>query len=362
MTKNRFSTLILAWYDHHKRALPWREDNNPYAIWLSEIILQQTRVAQGLPYYNRFIDKYPTVEALAAAPEDEVLRLWQGLGYYSRARNLHKCARLVADRYAGNFPKTMVELKTLPGIGNYTAAAIASVAFGETVPVVDGNVYRLLARYFGVSTDISSSGAYREFFKLAQTLINPQRPGDFNQAMMEFGAIQCVPRQPACDSCPLQEGCFAHAEKAQQELPVKLKKTKVRERYFNYFLIRAGERLLFRQRQAKDIWQGLYELPLFESEARIPVDQVKLPILDQLTKEAIVFEVEDKIHRHVLSHQVLHVSFVVISIDEMVARDLVLDDHSWYSFSEAEALPKPVLIANYLDSYLNSIHLQEEKN
>jgi A/G-specific adenine glycosylase len=180
--------------------------------------------------------------------------------------------------------------------------------------------------------------------------------------MMEFGAIQCAPRQPACDSCPLHDGCDAYANKAQQELPVKLKKTKVRERYFNYFLVRANERLLFRQRQAKDIWQGLYELPLFESKGRIPVEQVKQPILDQLTKKAIVFEVEDKIHRHVLSHQVLHVSFVVISIEEEVANDLVLGDHHWYSFNEAEALPKPVLIANYLDSYLNSIHLQEEKN
>lgn len=362
MTKSRFSTLILAWYDRHKRALPWREDNNPYAIWLSEIILQQTRVAQGLPYYTRFIEKYPTVQALAAAPEDEVLRLWQGLGYYSRARNLHKCAKLVTNKYSGNFPKSMAELKTLPGIGNYTAAAISSVAFGEALPVVDGNVYRLLARYFGVSTDISSSPAYREFFELALTLIDDNRPGDFNQAMMEFGAVQCVPRQPACESCPLQDGCFAFEKNTQQELPVKRKKTKVRQRYFNYFLIQVGERLLFRQRQEKDIWQGLYEPPLFESPAQISVDEVKLPILEQLTNKNIVFEVDDKIHRHVLSHQILHVSFVVINIEKTAVKDLVLDHHNWYNFAEAEDLPKPVLIANYLDSYLNSIHLQEEKN
>ena len=358
MPNTEFSSTILAWYDRHKRELPWRLNTDAYSVWLSEIILQQTRVAQGLPYYNRFIKKYPEVEDLARAPESEVLRLWQGLGYYSRARNLHRCAKGVVEQHRGQFPQTMEELRTLPGIGNYTAAAIASVAFGEAVPVVDGNVYRLLSRYFGISTDISSSKAFREFFKLAASLIDEERPGDFNQAMMEFGAIQCTPKQPGCDACPLQQNCLAYAEGLQTKLPVKNKKTKVKQRYFHYLLINGGNQILFRQRQEKDIWQGLYEFPLIESAKQHFLNELDHPILDQLREIDIVFNVEDKIHRHVLSHQVLNVNFVVINVDESSKKNLELKDYDWYGLEEAEALPKPVLIANYLDSYLNSIHLQ----
>jgi A/G-specific adenine glycosylase len=362
LPNNSFSALILAWYDQNKRELPWRQTSEPYKIWLSEIILQQTRVAQGLPYYQRFIAKYPTVDKLAGAAESEVLRLWQGLGYYSRARNLHKCARVVVHDHDGQFPATMAGLKQLPGVGNYTAAAIASLAFNEPVPVVDGNVYRLLARYLGIETDISSSSAFRQFYDLALALIDTSRPGDFNQAMMEFGAIQCTPKNPQCEVCPLQSGCLAYARKAQQMLPVKLKKTKVRQRYFHYFLIRKENKMLLRQRREKDIWQGLFELPLIESAKKVTLNQIEHPLLDQLANKQPVYQLEDKIHRHVLSHQVLNVNFVVINIKDSLISSPEFKEYRWYSFAEAEELPKPVLIANYLDSYLNSIDLQEEKN
>jgi A/G-specific adenine glycosylase len=315
-------------------------------------------VAQGLPYYNLFIEQYATVKDLAAASEDEVLRLWQGLGYYSRARNLHKCARMVAEDFGEQFPKTFEELKSLPGIGNYTAAAIASLAFNEQVPVVDGNVYRLLSRYFGLETDISSAIAYREFFALASGHIDKERPGDFNQAMMEFGAIQCSPKQPVCKDCTLQPGCFAYNNSLQDKLPVKLKKTKIRQRHFAYLLVRSGEELLFRQRTEKDIWQGLYEFPLVETPQRSDIEEIRHPVLDQLKEFNVIFTIEDKIRRHVLSHQVLNVTFVVIEIDGKAKKGLKTGDYKWYDQTAVDALPKPVLIVNYLDSYLNSIHLQ----
>lgn len=298
---------------------------------------------------------------MAKSREDEVLRLWQGLGYYSRARNLHKCAKVVVDEFDGKFPGTFEQLKTLPGIGNYTAAAIASMAFNEQVPVVDGNVYRLLARYFGVETDISSSSAYREFYTLAADHIDQKRPGDFNQAMMEFGAVQCSSRQPKCDTCPLQIGCYAHQHGLQEKLPVKSKKVKVRQRYFFYLLVRSNDQFLFRQRKDNDIWRGLYEFILIETPRQADLEDLQHPLLDQLNDLKVVYTVEDKIHRHVLSHQVLNVTFVVIETEGEVQKKLNTSDYQWYSLEESENLPKPVLIANYLDSYLNSIHLQQEK-
>lgn len=355
-----FSRHLLTWYHQNKRLLPWRETKDPYLIWLSEIILQQTRVAQGLPYYNRFVKQYPRVEDLAAASEDEVLRLWQGLGYYSRARNLHKCAIIIAEEYNGMFPKTMQKLLSLPGIGNYTAAAIASLAFAESVPVVDGNVYRLLARYFGVDLDIASSGAFKYFYQLSTSLIDTQMPGEYNQAVMEFGALHCTPQKPDCASCVLNGECLAFANGLQDKLPVKRKKSRPRARYFNYLLIRHGYKLLMRQRLASDIWQGLYEFVLIETDNSSKFDKLEHPVLAVLQDSALEFDIDDKIIRHVLSHQVLNVNFAVVNLDENsdIVPALAKDRYDWYDLEEVEELPKPVLISNFLDTYLNSINLQ----
>ncbi|MDP5122125.1 MAG: A/G-specific adenine glycosylase, partial [Spirosomaceae bacterium] len=261
-----FSKKIIPWFEQHQRNLPWRHTQDPYAIWLSEIILQQTRVAQGLPYYNRFLSHLPTIQDFANAPQEEILRLWQGLGYYSRARNMHATAKVIIEKYDGTFPDNYNELVKLKGIGPYTGAAIASFAFGEAVPVVDGNVFRVLSRVFGIETDIAASSARKEFTELAETLIPQDSPAAFNQAIMEFGALQCTPHQPNCMFCPLQDTCYAFQHEAQGVLPVKLKKTKVRNRYFNYFAVQQDEHFLMNKRAENDIWSGLYEFYLVETE------------------------------------------------------------------------------------------------
>ena len=232
-----FSLKILLWYQKNKRNLPWRKTKDPYRIWLSEIILQQTRVAQGLPYYERFIERFPTVRDLANAQENEVLKLWQGLGYYSRARNLHATAKIVVKEYKGEFPKTYKGLLKLKGVGDYTASAIASICFDIPEPVVDGNVYRVLARYYGVDIPINSSKGTRYFKELARKVMNTEQIRDYNQAIMEFGAIQCAPKNPDCTGCPLNDGCLALQQNQIGELPKKINKTKVRNRYFNYLVV-----------------------------------------------------------------------------------------------------------------------------
>ena len=264
-----FSPLIITWYNQNKRDLPWRNSQDPYLIWLSEIILQQTRVAQGLPYYVKFVRAYPTLAVLAAAEEEEVLRLWQGLGYYSRARNMLKCARLLTKAYNGAFPASFEELKKLPGVGPYTAAAIASLAFGIAVPSIDGNVYRVLARIFGLEADITGARAFREFYQLAADLMDEAQPGVFNQAVMDFGAGICSPKNPGCAGCIFQNRCVANSQGKQQMLPVKLGKVKKRTRHFNYVVIKAGNQLALRRRPGGDIWQGLYEFHLIEADTLI---------------------------------------------------------------------------------------------
>jgi len=355
-----FSNHLLAWYYKNKRSLPWRETKNPYPIWLSEVILQQTRVAQGLPYFNRFLNQYPMVTDLANASEEEVLRLWQGLGYYSRARNLHKCAQIIARELDGKFPETMKELLPLPGIGRYTAAAIASLAFDEAEPVVDGNVYRVLARYFAVELDIASSKAYDHFYQLSQSLIDNNAPGDYNQAIMEFGALHCKPNNPDCDNCVLNGGCEAFANGSQNNFPVKRKKPKARKRYFYYLVVRYGNKFLLRQRIERDIWQGLYEFVLIENDKIENFSHLDHPIFSKIKNIDVKFEIDDKLIRHLLSHQQLNVNFAVINIKESsdFYHSLATDRYYWYSLQELEELPKPVLISNYLDTYLNSINLQ----
>jgi A/G-specific adenine glycosylase len=355
-----FTTIIFNWYKENLRELPWRSTEDPYFIWLSEIILQQTRVAQGLPYYNRFVAKYPDVFDLAKAPEDEVLRLWQGLGYYSRARNLHKCAKIIASEHKGKFPQTMSLLLELPGIGSYTAAAIASLAYGEEVPVVDGNVYRVLARYFGVEIDIAGGKAFSYFYNLSKLLIEKNDPGGYNQAVMEFGALYCTPKQPGCEQCVLQRGCVAFANSQQHELPVKKRKLKVKERHFNYFVILQDDKILMRQRTGKDIWQGLYEFLLIEEAMPDAATVLSHPTLDIIRNSQAEIITNDKIIRHVLTHQLLNVNFAVVNVDKNSALSIALatDKFAWYDLQAVEELPKPVLLANFLDTYMNSINLQ----
>lgn len=261
-----FSECLMEWHRQNPRPLPWKGERNPYFVWLSEIILQQTRVEQGLPYYERFKAHYPTVEALADAPEDRVLKDWEGLGYYSRARNLHAAAKHIARELGGVFPTTYEGVRALKGVGPYTAAAIASFAYDLPYAVVDGNVYRVLARVFGIDTPIDSTEGKKKFARLAQDLLaaNPVGPAGHNQAMMDFGATQCTPKQPGCGSCPFTSSCIANQKNKVHTLPVKAKKIKKRKRFFQYLVVAQGGRVLLEKRTEKDIWQGLYQFPMVE--------------------------------------------------------------------------------------------------
>ena len=310
MDKAIFTKRLIAWYAQHKRALPWRKARDPYKIWLSEVILQQTRVVQGLPYYERFVTAYPTVQDLAAASEEEILHLWQGLGYYSRARNLHKCSRYVVEKLGGVFPKSYHELLPLPGIGPYTAAAIASIAYDEPIAVVDGNVYRVLARLFGLQDDIASPAGQKVFQKLASSLIPSQSPGHYNEALMEFGALQCVPQQPRCHTCPFQNDCIAFQQKTQHLLPIKQRRVKVKERYLYYLLIHANDCVYVKQRKEKDIWHGLYDFYLIESASAVKhFYDLKDPLLPHLKAHVLTVKTDTPSLRHQLTHQRLHLHF-----------------------------------------------------
>ena len=287
-----FAATLLQWFKNNGRSLPWRETKDAYAIWLSEVILQQTRIVQGMSYWERFMAKWPTVNDLAAATEDEVLKAWQGLGYYSRARNLHTAAQQVME--LGGFPQTFKELKTLKGVGDYTAAAIASIAFGEPVAVVDGNVYRVLSRYFGIDTPIDSTEGKKEFQALAQSLLPINEPADYNEAIMDFGATQCTPNSPHCSTCPLCETCVAFHEQRINELPVKSKKVKQRERHFTYLYIEYEGKIAVHQRGAGDIWQGLWEFP--QAEQLTSSEDSAWKNEAQLLQKRV---------KHILTHQIL---------------------------------------------------------
>lgn len=349
MDSRYFSKKVIKWYKKNKRDLPWRDTKDPYCIWLSEIILQQTRVNQGLPYYLRFVETFPTVFDLAAAPEQKVLRLWQGLGYYTRARNLHKCAKEVVAKHNGKFPQTFDGLKTLPGIGDYTAAAIASISFGQQVAVVDGNVFRVLARNFGIETPINSPEGKRLFSALANELVPALEPDMHNQAMMEFGAQFCTPRNPSCESCTFKETCFAQKNSLQHVLPVKLKLTKVRKRYFYYFAVQKGKSLLMKKREAKDIWHGLYDFMLVEKTH--PVNAADLlredESLKNLKKGKVVAVSES--YKHILSHQIIHAQFVRVLLPTDL--EVKMPDLKFYSLKKVMDLPKPVLISKFLSDF-----------
>lgn len=328
------------WYKVHQRDLPWRHTNHPYAIWLSEIILQQTRVDQGLPYFNKFIERFPSINDLANASEQEVLNLWQGLGYYSRGRNLHTTAKCIVDNHHGKFPTTYKELIQLKGIGPYTAAAIASFAYNLPHAVVDGNVYRVLSRYFGIELAINSSEGERLFKTLAQDLLDEAQPALHNQAIMEFGALQCKPVSPNCNCCPVVATCVAFREDKIPALPHKLKKIKTKQRFFVYHLVRNDKnQLAFTKRKPKDIWEGLFEFPLleFESEA----EQVKF--LKSKVQVGAAF-------KHILTHQKIKAYFVIDSLPVGVDAEVMYLD-----LADLEQHPIPRLIDKFLNAHQHQI-------
>ncbi len=318
------SGRLVAWYEAHRRALPWRETRDAYRIWISEVILQQTRVAQGLDYYLRFTARFPDVRALAAASEDEVLKLWQGLGYYSRARSLHAAAREVVARFGGVFPERYEDVRSLPGIGEYTAAAVCSIAYGQPHAVVDGNVYRVLSRRFDLDVPVDSAPGRKLFAELAASLLDTTRPGLYNQAVMELGALQCVPRSPDCAACPLSDGCLAYARGTVAERPVKRPRRESVRRYFNYLHIRCGGRTLIVRRSGRDIWRGLYEFPLVETTEA--VDFAALQRTErwrELFGDFSGFRLLDRVGMppHVLSHRVIHAVFYRLEADGLPAGD-----------------------------------------
>ncbi|WP_209332419.1 A/G-specific adenine glycosylase [Lunatimonas salinarum] len=353
MNISLFTNQLLKWYPAHRRDLPWRKTKEPYFIWLSEIILQQTRVAQGLPYFEVFVERFPTVQDLAAAPEEEVLRCWQGLGYYSRARNLHACAKEIVRERRGEFPQTYQELLKLKGVGPYTAAAIASFAFQEPVAVVDGNVYRVLARYFGIATDIRSGAGKREFERLANELIPREVPDQYNQAIMEFGALQCTPHQPDCPACPLASACHAFRYGEMKELPVKLGRTKVKSRFLHYFHITCGDKTVVNHRTGNDIWKGLVDFPLEESESDQRPDPDRSLMLMELSALNPTVSLEDlPSFKHVLSHQKLMADFVQVKVSEDREADLIRwaerRAYQVVASGKLEEMGKPKLIVRYL--------------
>ncbi|MBG6235087.1 A/G-specific adenine glycosylase [Pedobacter sp. CAN_A7] len=346
----KFQQEIVNWYQLHKRDLPWRHTQDAYVIWLSEIIMQQTRVEQGLPYFNRFLEAFPRLEDFASATEAQVLRLWQGLGYYSRGRNMHHTAQQVLALHEGVFPVQYDELIKLKGIGDYTASAISSFAAGELRAVLDGNVFRVLARYFGIAIPINSTEGKKEFSALAQELIVGQNPMLYNQAIMEFGALQCKPKSPDCEVCPLQDHCEARRLNLQHTLPVKLKKMPPRNRYFNYLIMENDGNILVKKRQPGDIWQHLYDFPLIETagETGFPDEFLTLEIQKLCGEQVVIQPLMAK--KHVLTHQIIYVQFFALA-------NYIINFNQdagvkWVGKMELDDLPQPIVITNFINAYL----------
>ena len=347
-----FQREIIKWYEINKRELPWRDTTNAYIIWLSEVILQQTRVEQGLPYFNKFLANFPTVKDFANASEDQVLKLWQGLGYYSRGRNMLFTAKEVMAKYDGIFPVKYSELVKLKGIGEYTAAAISSFAANETQAVLDGNVFRVLARYFGIDQPINSTQGRKLFTALAKDLVADQQASLYNQAIMEFGALQCKPKSPNCAICPLRISCYAYNQQQINDLPVKLKKVKVRERWFNYFIGLDGTHILMKQRMPGDIWQKLYDFPLLETSEK--QEHTNSNFLIQVKKmfgnDVLVTSITEK--KHLLTHQIIYVQFFGLE-HYMINFNLHTEIKS-VLFSDFKELPHPKVISDFVELYLKN--------
>lgn len=347
------SKELIKWYNLYHRELPWRQTSDPYIIWLSEIILQQTRVEQGLPYFNKFLDNYPTISHLAVAPQEEVMKLWQGLGYYSRARNLHETARTVHNKYDGNFPSDYLQIRQLKGIGDYTAAAVASFAFNAPYAVVDGNVYRVLSRFFGDKTPIDSTSGKKIFASLAQEILDKKSPALHNQAIMEFGAMLCRPALPDCKNCPVRTGCFAFNNNQVTSLPVKGNKTRVTNRYFNYLLVRYNKTIYLNKRKAGDIWEALYELPLIETLSAADASELmRTERWNSLFSEKQFFlKSVKKYPVHKLSHQHIYARLIEL---ELTGNPDELFVNSFIKISEADAgnYPVPRLIEKIFADHL----------
>jgi len=342
-----FSKELIDWYLKNKRDLPWRNTKDPYKIWLSEIILQQTRVAQGLPYYFKFLEAFPNVHELAAAPLESVLKVWQGLGYYSRARNLHETGVLVSGQLNGKFPNNYKDLIKLKGVGDYTASAIASTCFNESVAAVDGNVFRVLARYFDIDTPVNSSKGLKEFRELSRELLGDENPWYYNQAIMEFGATHCTPKQPLCDSCPLSKSCLALKKNKIAALPVKIKSGKIKKRFFNYIVFRSpDDHTILEKRLGKGIWEGLYQFPLIETKEMLTAAEFSgfeefIKIKGEEVFEVTLFNDDPVIHK--LTHQHIYTRFWIVDKNEMHQNSV--------KFSKLKEYPVPVLIANFIKEY-----------
>jgi A/G-specific adenine glycosylase len=346
-----FHKILTLWYQQNKRDLPWRANNEPFLVWVSEIILQQTRIDQGTAYYLRFMSRFPNIESLANSSEEEVLKMWQGLGYYSRARNMHHAARQIMTDFNGKFPNSYHIIRTLKGIGDYTAAAIASISFGSENAVIDGNVYRVLSRIFGIATPIDTTIGKKEFSILAHSLLDKQNPGIFNEALMEFGALQCVPRNPLCIQCPFQDRCVALKNNQIDQFPVKSKQPKQKNRYFNYLFINYEGNFYLEKRSKRDIWHNLYQFPLIEtmeqvSETEIISSQEFQNLFNGL-KVTIESVTPESIH--LLTHQRLHIRFFQITLSQPIINS------PWIMTNKSDVfrfpIPKP--IDNYLTKLLN---------
>lgn len=340
-----FTNLLIEWYLQNKRDLPWRNTTNPYPIWLSEIILQQTRVAQGMPYFYAFLESFPTVKELAIADEQQVLKLWQGLGYYSRARNLHQTAQYIANELDGVFPNSYAGLIQLKGIGGYTAAAIASFAYNEPVPVVDGNVFRVVSRYFGIESDISTGKTKKEFTALAAELLSKEQPALFNQAIMEFGAMHCTPKNPDCENCIFNSSCVALQKGLVGQLPFKSKKTKIRKRYFNYIVLQDKKgNTKIQQRTDKGIWHNLYEFPLFETTQEEGFETIAPLIKNDTDFGDSVVSIQEAnpislIHK--LSHQHLNIKFWKVTVNNTLTDGV--------NPEQLRTFPFPIVIHNFIE-------------
>ncbi len=322
-----FADTLISWYEDHKRDLPWRGEPDPYKIWVSEIILQQTRVQQGWDYYLRFIDNFPDVKALAEADEDRVLKVWQGLGYYSRARNMHAAAREIMEKHGGHFPNEYDKILSLKGIGNYTAAAISSIAFGLPYPAVDGNVIRIVSRIFGICDDVTQPVVVKKITAICEMEIDSKRPGVFNQAAMDFGAMQCVPRNPDCDECPFQSSCYAYNNHLVDILPVKKKKAESKHRYFHYTVYLSDNQTIIEKRTGSDIWRNMYQFPLTETNSEEYADKPQFSV------------------REVLSHQIIHAAFYVKTVKKLPK---LSQNQLVIPFDDMEKYPMPKIMTEFL--------------
>ncbi|MCX7546348.1 A/G-specific adenine glycosylase [Xanthomarina sp. F1114] len=339
--------ILTHWYSNNKRQLPWRNTTNPYYIWLSEIILQQTQIKQGLPYYEAFVAKYPTVFDLANAEESDVLKLWQGLGYYSRARNLHTTAKYIVKELHGVFPNNYKELIKLKGVGDYTASAIASICFNENTAVLDGNVYRFLARYYGIDTPINTTAGFKTFKALAQEIIDTDNPAEHNQAIMDFGSRQCSPSSPNCAICPFNTSCIAFIEETVANLPVKIKAKKPTKKYFNFlvFVSDTGETIL-EKREENGIWKNLYQFPLIETKKIQTAKSFQLELknhafVEDTNYKLFLFNETDIVHK--LSHQHLHTKFWILTVPELPKKGVPVENIRDYAV--------PVLIENFIEDF-----------